>query len=40
MGLLLGILAIVAGCIGLRYSIVAIAAGITAIVSFFRIRKE
>lgn len=40
MGLILGVLAIVAGAIGIRYSIIAIAAGIAAIVSFFGMRKE
>lgn len=40
MGLILGILAIVAGAIGIKYSIVAIVAGISALMVFFGLKKE
>jgi hypothetical protein len=40
MGLILGILAIVAGAIGIKYSVVAIIAGITAITAFFGIKRD
>jgi len=40
MGLILGILAIVAGAIGIKYSIVAVVAGISALMVFFGLKKE
>jgi hypothetical protein len=39
MGLILGVLAVVAGVVGIRYCAIAIAAGITAIGAFFTSRK-
>ena len=40
MGLILGVLAIAAGVIGIKYSIVAIVAGISALMVFFGLKKE
>lgn len=40
MGLILGILAIIAGAIGIKYSVVAIIAGITAVMAFFGIKRD
>lgn len=40
MGLILGILAILAGAIGIKYSIVAVVAGISALMVFFGLKKE
>ena len=40
MGLILGVLAIVAGVIGIKYSVVAIVAGISALMVFFGVKKE
>ena len=39
MGLILGILAVIAGVVGIRYCAIAIAAGVTAIGAFFSSRK-
>lgn len=40
MGLIFGVLAIVAGAIGIKYSVLAILAGVTAITAFLGLRKE
>lgn len=40
MGLILGILAILAGAIGIKYSILAVVAGISALMVFFGLKKE
>lgn len=40
MGLILGILAILAGAIGIKYSIIAVVAGISALMVFFGLKKE
>ncbi len=36
VGLILGILAIVCGIVGIRYCVIAIAAGLTAVAAFFK----
>ena len=40
MGLILGILAVVAGVLGIKYSVVAIVAGITAVMTFFGVKRD
>lgn len=40
MGLILGMLAVVAGVIGIKYSVVAIVAGITAVMAFFGVKRD
>ena len=40
MGLILGILAVVAGFIGIKYSVVAIVAGVTAVMAFFGLKRD
>lgn len=39
MGLVIGALAIAIGCVGLKYSIAAIVAGVTAIMAFFSTKR-
>ena len=40
MGLVLGILAVIAGIIGMKYSIAAIVAGIAAVSAFLGFKRE
>lgn len=39
-GLILGILAVTAGIIGIKYSVAAIVIGVTSILAFFGIKRE
>ena len=40
MGLILGLLAIIAGAIGIKWSVTAIMAGIFAVMTYFGIKRE
>ena len=40
MGVILGILAIIAGTIGIKYSIAAIIAGVTAVFAYFGLKRD
>ena len=40
MGLILGVLAIVAGIGGIQYSIMAVVAGITLVLAFFGLKRD
>ena len=40
MGLILGILAVVAGVIGIKWSVIAIVSGLTAVFTFLGFKRE
>ena len=40
MGLILGIIAVAAGVIGVRYSVLAIVTGVTAVMAYFGVKRE